>query len=138
MSDVPQVPPVVVRDVAVIDARAMHVPDALTLMTGRVHDAAVRMAAAAGRWQALVRAHPALESGDTTRAELDAARAHLCETVGTLAARLRRDGLPPQQMLVVVKDAVRAAAPTAAEVLAARDVMSDAVRCGIDAYYAVA
>ena len=137
MSDVPRVPAVFLRD-GIGDARAPQSADSLAPLTGRVRDAAIRAAVAANRWQATVRAHPPLEHSDVTRAELDAARAQLCETVGALAAHMRRDGLPPQRMLVVVKDAVRAAVPTAAEALAARDVMSDAVRCGIDAYYAAA
>lgn len=139
MSDAPHVPPPVAHALALGElALRPPVADGLASLTGRVRDMAARAAAAAGRVQALAPGHPVLDARDASHAELAAARGQLCDAVGMLAVRLRRDGLPPQRMLVAVKDAVRAAAPTADEVLAAREVMGDAVRWGIDAYYAAA
>lgn len=68
--------------------------------------------------------------------ELGATRATLDDAVGALATRLRRDGAPPERMLVLVKDAARAATPPGADPPAARDLMARAVRLGIAAYFA--
>ncbi|HEY0779343.1 MAG TPA: hypothetical protein VGD56_15355 [Gemmatirosa sp.] len=131
--------PTAAADAVAIDMLATPGADALGFLTGRVRDAAGRAVVAAGRWQGLGRAYPTLDVGEATRAELELARTQLCDAVSVLAAHMRRDGLPPQRMLVVVKDAVRAAlTPVAADAPGTRDVMNDAVRCGIDAYYAAA
>ncbi len=143
MSDVSQVPPSVARDAAAADilaaAGGAAPGDVLGALTGRVRDTAARAVVAAGRWHTSARVHPALDVADATFAEFDASRTQLCDAVSVLAAHLRRGGVPPERMLVVVKDAVRgAAAPTAADAADSRVVMSDAVRWGIDAYYATA
>ncbi len=135
MSDVQHVPPAVAIPDLVARPTAA---DDLAPLTSRVRDAAARVATVAEQAHALTRGHPASDAGDATHAELTTARGHLHDAVGVLAARLRRDGLPPQRMLVVVKDAVRAAAPAGGEALAVRDVMGDAVRWGIAAYFAAA
>ncbi len=114
------------------------VPDGVTALTSAVHDSAVRAAVALGRVHAVARIPALLDVRDPLTLELTVARDALCDAVGALAACLRRDGLPPQRMLVLVKDAVRTVSPLPAEALAAREIMSDAVRCGIAAYYAVA
>lgn len=138
MSDVQPTFPPGARDSVRLEHRIYPpVPVDVMSLTRVVHDSAARAALAFGRVQAVTRGHPVLDAHDPLSLELTAARDGLCDAVSALAASLRRDGLPPQRMLVAVKDAVRGAFPTPAEPLAARDVMSDAVRCGIAAYYAV-
>ncbi len=83
----------------------------------------------------MARDHATRDAVAATDPELSTARSALCVAVGALARHLRHEGAPPQRMLVVVKDAVRAAVP---EALGGRELMSDAVRCGIEAYYETA
>lgn len=111
--------------------------DPLAPLTGRVRDMAALASTVAGRAHAIARGHGSIDGHDAMQAEASSARAQMCDAVSILATHLRRAGLPPQRMLVIVKDAVRAAAPSAGEALAMRDLMNDAVRCGITAYYAV-
>jgi hypothetical protein len=62
--------------------------------------------------------------------------AALGDTAERLAVRLRRDGEPPERMLVVVKDAARAATPPGVDPPAARHLMAHAVRRAIQSYFA--
>lgn len=106
---------------------------------GRALEAASRahgLAEQSGR--AMARARLALDERDALLADARTTRAALCDAVGALAARLRRDGVPPERMLVAVKAAVRGAAPAGTDPGAAQELMGDAVRSGIGAYYAAA
>lgn len=78
------------------------------------------------------------EDRDDLRGEMAATRAALCDAVSGLTARLRREGVPPERMFVLVKESVRRGAPSGADVVAVRELMGEAVRCGIRAYYAAA
>ncbi|GJG85802.1 hypothetical protein tb265_09830 [Gemmatimonadetes bacterium T265] len=142
MSDTPLLPGV--RELALSRSDlgpAPRAPDSDGVAEARVRTTAARALDAiahAGLQPAIERAHAAVDARDVLRTELDATRVALCDAVRALAARLRADGAPPERMLVLVKDAVRGGAPAGTDPAVVRELMGDAVRCGIGAYYAAA
>ena len=68
--------------------------------------------------------------------ESEALRAALRTSVTAYVRRLHDEQVPPQRMLVLVKEAVREAAPAHIDVLERRDLMESVVRWSIEAYYA--
>lgn len=107
-----------------------HTPSRAGAAVARAQELAARAVAA------VATAHDVLDGTDAALREVAATRAALGDAVGVLAARLRRDGAPPERMLILVKDAARAATPPGADPPAARDLMAHAVRRGIEAYFA--
>ncbi|MDF1504413.1 hypothetical protein [Roseisolibacter sp. H3M3-2] len=67
-----------------------------------------------------------------------ALRAQLRASITAYVHRLRAEGEPPQRMLVLVKTAMREGTPPELDVFEARELMSDAVRWSIVAYYQAA
>ena len=64
------------------------------------------------------------------------ARTEAKAAVTALVVRLRTEGLPPQRVLIVLKDAARDAAPPELELIDQRSLVEDVVRWSIAAYYA--
>ena len=65
-----------------------------------------------------------------------AVRIELRANVAAFVRELHDEGVPPEQMLVQVKHAIREILPSELDANASRDLMSDVVRWSIDAYYA--
>ena len=63
-------------------------------------------------------------------------RGELQATLGTYVRQLRGAGVPPEKMVTMVKGLVRRSIPTDLHPDAARELMEEAVRSSIDAYYA--
>jgi hypothetical protein len=74
------------------------------------------------------------EQTDDTRSRADLARCRddLRATIGTFVALLRRDGDPPEQAIVRVKEVLRT---VAAPPLVRRRIMNDMVSWCIEEYY---
>ena len=83
---------------------------------------------------------PALSGSVVPAREAREAHAALWETVRdaaeVLARELRADAVPPERMLVLVKAAAQRAAPATLDPLERGELVSDAVRWGVAAYYA--
>ena len=76
-------------------------------------------------------------SAELVQASL-ALHAELRASITACVRRLHADGLPAERVLVRVKAAVREAMPSELEPSEARDLMEDAVRWTIEAYYRAA
>ena len=82
------------------------------------------------------RTEAALSTSQRAVRDSEALRAALRTSVTAYARRLHDEQVPPQRMLVLVKEAVREATPAAADVLERRELMESVVRWSIEAYYA--
>jgi hypothetical protein len=144
----------VVRHVPVADDRRMmfrppEAPDPLrapigtrehvrrTLANARETLAAARTQHARSR-SLLARAAALLDQGERVVQQSVALRAQLRASVTAYVHSLRAEQLPPQQVLVQVKSAVREATPPELDVVDARELMEDVVRWSIEAYYGAA
>lgn len=65
-----------------------------------------------------------------------ALRLALRDSVTAYVRRLHDEQVPPERMLVLVKEAVREATPAGTDVLEGRELMESVVRWSIEAYYA--
>lgn len=65
----------------------------------------------------------------------DELRAHLRTVVSSYVSLLRRDGVPPERMLVLVKNAVESAHADL-DARGRRAIMDEMVRWAVDAYFA--
>ena len=83
--------------------------------------------------EVLTTSHRAVRESEALRAAL---RLTLRASVTAYVRRLHDEQVPPERMLVLVKDAVRAATPASADVLEGRELMESVVRWSIEAYYA--
>ena len=79
---------------------------------------------------------PTGPTGRIVANEAIALGAGLRANVVAYVRELQHEGLPPEQMLVRIKTALREILPRELDAAASRDLMSDVVRWSIDAYYA--
>lgn len=80
----------------------------------------------------------AIGDGDASaraRRDAHALRAELRTSVGAHARRLRGEGLPPERMLVLLKEAVRDATLAELPSHRAKELLDDVVRWSVAAYY---
>jgi hypothetical protein len=82
------------------------------------------------------RTDAALATCRSAARDSEALEAALRASVSAYAQRLHGEQVPPQRMLVLVKDAVREAMPADTDVLECRALMACVVRWSIEAYYA--
>jgi hypothetical protein len=83
----------------------------------------------------LARAEALVDASATTVQASQALRAELRAAVTAYVRYLRVDGVPPERMLVLVKSAIREAAPPELDAHEARDLVEDVVRWSVEAYY---
>ena len=110
-----------------------HIRLTLDRVSHRLVDASARQA----RVEALQsRTEAALSTPPRALRESEALRAALRTSVTAYVRRLHDEQVPPQRMIVLVKEAVREATPAHIDVLERRDLMESVVRWSIEAYYA--
>lgn len=86
----------------------------------------------------LMRAEALLQDSERIVQESLAVRAQICDSITAYVHCLRSEKLPPQQVVILLKSAIREATPAGLDATAARVLMEDAVRWGIEAYYQAA
>ena len=91
-------------------------------LTGRSHSLLARSEALAGA------SARSVEESVALRAEIRA-------SVVAYTRRLKLEGLPSERMLVLVKTAVREAVPPELDAVELRELLEDAVRWSVEAYY---
>ena len=87
---------------------------------------------------AVARAEALVGASDRVLQASTALRAQLRASVTAYVHRLKREGLPPERMLVDVKSAVIEATPSDLEPFERRELMDEVVRWSIEAYYEAA
>lgn len=104
-----------------------------------LEQARATLAAAHGRLglseATLHRAGARAAASDRAVQESLALRAQLRASVTAYVHRLRADAVPPERMVVLVKEAVLEATPPELDLAQGRALVEDAVRWSIDAYY---
>jgi hypothetical protein len=110
-----------------------HIRQTLDRVRGTLSAAGERRATSAAR---LADSAACLEGSDEALRVSQALRAQMRDSVTAYAHHLRDSGEPSERMVVLVKSAMVEAIPRDMDVLEARAVMADAVRWGIEAYYA--
>lgn len=85
---------------------------------------------------AIARSAELVREPDHILQEAAALRDELRAGVIAYAREMHDEGVPPEQMLVEIKTAMREILPVELDVTASRELMADAVRWSIDAYYA--
>ena len=83
----------------------------------------------------LARAEALADASGRVLQESLAIRAQLRASVTAYVRHLKDDGIPSERVVVLVKTAVRDAAPPELDAWDARDLMEDVVRWSIEAYY---
>jgi hypothetical protein len=103
----------------------------------RVHVALAETRARGEQSRLLItRSATLLESSEQLLQQSQALRAQLRASITAYVRRLHDDGVPPQRMLILVKDAIREAVPQELPLDDSRALIDEVVRWSIDAFYA--